>query len=75
MFQAYHAASFLIILDIDVFIQLLQFVVFPPYLRIFELNESILGHESSRAEIPAKSNQSTDLYSCSARIRCPLGHT
>lgn len=51
MEQSHDGPGLLIILDVDVLVQFIQFILSAPYLRVFELNKSILRYESPGAQV------------------------
>lgn len=67
MDKAHDAPGFLVVTDINFLVQLIQFVFSAPYLRVFELNKSILWHELPSPQIAP--NDTLDRILADAVIR------
>lgn len=59
MDQAHDGPGLLIVADIDFLIQFIQFILSAPYLRVFELNKSILRNELPRPKVTSSDDLDT----------------
>lgn len=53
MITTYHASRLLIVADVYLFIQGIQIIRFPPFLRVAKLYKGVLRDELSSSQIPA----------------------
>lgn len=55
----YHASGFPVVLNVDLFVQSIEVIVFSPFLRVFELGQGILGDKLPRTKITTMSGEYT----------------